>query len=498
MPVIEGGWHTEDFVMRFLILFFLSLVMVSPLRGDTAAGGPAAGGPVGCGMRNVRDYGATGDGKTPDTAAIQRAIDAGGIVHFPAGTYLSGTIYLKSGGGLDLAPGALLLASTDPGDYNASDFCPQNRPDSPAGPPRPMDWVSGAHLIVALEQRDVVIRGGGTISGNQDAFGPIAVEDPAGRLTTPMPWRPGELIWFCESDRVTIQNVNLIDAPFWTCLIQGCNEVLIDNIRLSMNVWTRNGDGITIDSSRNVAVSNCVIRSGDDCLVIKADHRRLKRRQACENVVVSNCVLESTCYGVRVGVGNGVMRNVRVDNVVARCRIAAYIGLDWGLVKEIENITFTNFTVNAETAIMIDKSRNQLKRDPRDVVIRDIVFRNFRGSAARVAAVTPNVPVRNIVIDNVDIRLRQLDRSLCPYRELPAWRAPVELFRVDGVRLSNIRIDWADPYKTFYSSFYTEQCSGMRIDDCDFGGRSEWGAPGGYPPPTAGEKEYQQKWVQLY
>ena len=64
-------------------------------------------------MRNVRDFGAVGDGKTLDTAAIQKALDAGGIVHFPAGTYLTGTIYLRSNGGLDLAPGATILGSPD-------------------------------------------------------------------------------------------------------------------------------------------------------------------------------------------------------------------------------------------------------------------------------------------------------------------------------------------------------------------------------------------------
>lgn len=64
-------------------------------------------------MQNVLDFGAKGDGKTLDTAAIQAAIDAGGEVYFPEGTYLSGTLYLKSGGGLNLAAGAVLRASHD-------------------------------------------------------------------------------------------------------------------------------------------------------------------------------------------------------------------------------------------------------------------------------------------------------------------------------------------------------------------------------------------------
>ena len=78
-------------------------------------------------MRNIRDYGAVGDGIRLDTKAIQTAIDAGGMVYLPAGTYRTGTLYLKSNGGLHLAPGAVLVASHHRQDYNADDFCPQNR-----------------------------------------------------------------------------------------------------------------------------------------------------------------------------------------------------------------------------------------------------------------------------------------------------------------------------------------------------------------------------------
>ena len=67
---------------------------------------------------DVKEFGAVGDGVTKDTQAIQAALDAGGLVFFPPGTYLSGTLHLRSGGGLLLSPGATLLASPDPEDYN--------------------------------------------------------------------------------------------------------------------------------------------------------------------------------------------------------------------------------------------------------------------------------------------------------------------------------------------------------------------------------------------
>ena len=77
-------------------------------------------------MHNVRDFGAVGDGSTRDTAAIQRALDAGGMVCLPPGEYLTGTLYLRSHGGLELSPGAVLRGSPDPADYDEN-CCVQNR-----------------------------------------------------------------------------------------------------------------------------------------------------------------------------------------------------------------------------------------------------------------------------------------------------------------------------------------------------------------------------------
>lgn len=62
-----------------------------------------------------------------DTKAIQSAIDDGGMVYIPKGICKTGTLYLKSNGGLHLAAGAVLIGSHERSDYNADDFCPQNR-----------------------------------------------------------------------------------------------------------------------------------------------------------------------------------------------------------------------------------------------------------------------------------------------------------------------------------------------------------------------------------
>ena len=109
-------------------------------------------------MRNVRDYGTAGDGVALDTKAIQTAIDQGGMVYIPDGIYRIGTLYLKSNGGLHLASGAVLVASHEREDYNEDDFCSQNRVFA-------SEYVTGAHLICAVEQENIVIEGHGTIDG---------------------------------------------------------------------------------------------------------------------------------------------------------------------------------------------------------------------------------------------------------------------------------------------------------------------------------------------
>ena len=77
-------------------------------------------------MVDVKNFGATGDGLLAETAVIQNALDTGKIVHFPTGVYRTGTLYLRSGGGIHLDPDAIILGSTDPADYNANDFDPRN------------------------------------------------------------------------------------------------------------------------------------------------------------------------------------------------------------------------------------------------------------------------------------------------------------------------------------------------------------------------------------
>ena len=164
---------------------------------------------------DVRSFGAAGDGKTIDTLPLQRAIDAcheqgGGAVYVPAGTYLTGTLYLKSHVTLHLSAGATLMGSTRREDYNADDVFPEN-------PVFTTENATGAHLIIAYREQNVAIVGEGTIDGSSAAFfeplPPEEVTTSYRRKTRNFPirdWRPGQMVFFCLCRDVAVRDVALL------------------------------------------------------------------------------------------------------------------------------------------------------------------------------------------------------------------------------------------------------------------------------------------------
>ena len=265
-------------------------------------------------MRNVLNYGAKGDGKTKDTAAIQAAVNAGGMVYFPPGTYLSGSIYLKSHSGLHLAPGAVLLMSPDMEDFNKADFVPWNYKT-------PSEYSQGKHLLIAVEKEDITICGGGTIHGNDMAF--MNPDDPIKELMVGIYnvkpcGKPGQMLYFCLSRNITIRDVNIEHSSYWHCFLHGCTDVLISKVRIRGDHKVNTNDGIDIDCCKNVIVSECIIDTADDAIAIRGNSKRLQdRAQKCENILVSNCILNASyACAVRVGVGDGEIRNCILDNII--------------------------------------------------------------------------------------------------------------------------------------------------------------------------------------
>lgn len=309
-------------------------------------------------MKNVREFGAVGDGKTLDTQAIQRAIDAGGTVYIPEGTYLTGTLYLKSNGGLYLASGARLCACHDRSAYNAADFCPQNQV-------WPAESMAGTHLIVAVEQENVFIAGFGVIDGDSHYWVNEQYRESYCEFWGHPPLsanRPAQMIFFAECKNVRVENVTLRQAPFWHLFFHGCTEVFVRGITVygERRQWVN--DGIDIDCCSNVTVSDCIIDTGDDGITLRANGRPLTRKSGiCEHVVVSNCVISSYLdYGIRVGVGDGLIRDCSFSNLIIRNSLMG-IGMTNRFLPEgdcvsIENISFSDISIEAKCALELKLS----------------------------------------------------------------------------------------------------------------------------------------------
>ena len=382
----------------------LMSLLLTPMAAFSLAAGalaPLSSGqsPAARAVLDVKAFGAKGDGVTKDTEAIQKAMDAaaaegGGIVRIGSGTYLSGTIFMKSGVELRLEKGATIKGSPDREDYCAADAYPQNYESK-------FDNASGGHLLVAAGCRNVSVRGPGTIDGNSSAFLVDAngVQHKGGKMG--VPWRPGQMMHFVDCDGVVIDGANIVNSPYWSCFILNSRNVTVRDcvIRTERKrFFTWNGDGLDIDRCSNVHVSGCDIDTFDDSVTLRAScASRLASPQDCSEVTVTRCRLSSSCNAVRVGVGEGVVRNCSLSRLnisntrKAICLVSSYSAGSRG--TDIHDIRFSDIDVDCDQLVDIGY------RHAKDTEIRDVSFRDVRGRARRPDTIReePDRPFRNIV-----------------------------------------------------------------------------------------------------
>ncbi len=241
----------------------------------------------------ARDFGALANGTARDTKALQAAIDAcaaagGGTVTLTAGTYLSGTLLLRSQVTLHLEAGATLLGSKTLEDYPPT--VPARRSYT--------DNYTERSLIYGENLERVSITGAGRIDGQGAAFkGPYKV-------------RP-YLLRLIDCRGVAVRQVTLQNPAMWTQHYLACDDLLLDGLTVRSQV-NLNNDGMDIDGCQNVRIANCDIRSGDDAIVLKSTLDR-----SCRNVAISNCLLSSDCNAFKLGTeSNGGFENITLSNCV--------------------------------------------------------------------------------------------------------------------------------------------------------------------------------------
>ncbi|MEO7765779.1 MAG: glycosyl hydrolase family 28 protein, partial [Ferruginibacter sp.] len=199
----------------------------------------------------VTEFGAVGDGKTDDAIAIQKAIDAceasgGGRVMIPAPlTFMAGPFVLKSNIEFHVQAGARVLANPNEKIYTKSAFR-QN-------PGEGTLWISGENV------NNLTISGSGEIDGNGISFMGAELEDSYElkpfQILDPRP----HVFTIVGGKNIRIKDIHIGNSAYWTIHLIGCNDVVISGITLLNSLKVRNSDGIDLDHSKNVRISDCYI-----------------------------------------------------------------------------------------------------------------------------------------------------------------------------------------------------------------------------------------------
>lgn len=419
---------------------------------------------------NVRDYGAKGDGKTLDSPAIDKAIEAcvkqgGGKVVLPAGTYLSGSIHMKSNVELHLQSGCVILAAPQSmGAYDKSETF---------GFP---EYQDGGHtyfhnsLIWAEGQENISITGHGMIDGlgltKKDT-------EKGGKVQGGSIGAGDKAIAFKQCKNILIRDVTIYRGGHFAIIVTGCERGTIDNVTIDTN-----RDGIDIDCCKYITLTNCKVNTpNDDAIVLKSSYA-LKRAVPCEHILVTNCIvtgyklgtfLDGTyvpekvnwvCGRIKLGTeSNGGYRDITISNCTCMYSSGlAFEEVDQGLM---DNIVVTNIALNHVHHYPIYITTGCRNRGPKEVtepsrgqniMISNVQALDCDSLAGIIITGMENAPLKNISLSNIFVEYRgggTADMAQKKYREQgtnypePRWAGPTPSYglfarHIDGLKLRDI------------------------------------------------------------
>jgi polygalacturonase len=489
----------------------------------------AASQPIAAKTCDITAFGAKPGEGAVNTASINKAIQecsgsGGGTVLIPAGTWYSGTIRLLSHVNLHLEAGAVLKGSANLDDYK--------------------DGEATRGLIYARDATNISITGTGAIDGNGSHFmdfsrahlssdfvrsstrqgqdymkegfdfsdGPVGYDD-----------RPGMMIVLLHSENIQIHGVRMMDSPSWTMRLGECDDVAIRGITIVNNLLIPNSDGIHCTTSRNVRISDCDVRAGDDAIIVtgfgneinvhgesdptgqQQSPRYGNKTGYAENVTVTNSVLQSRSAGIRVGYGQHPIRNCVFSDLViydSNRGIGVFARDD----ADIENILFSNITIqnrlhsghwwgNGEPIHVSTITRNEGEEsgDVRNVRFSNILIDSESGIVVwgeREASIQ-NLEFNDVRLKigasalageyggNFDLRpSADLSKSIFIH-DIPGLFAR----NVKGLQIRGFQLIWTGVADYHSNGIQTDGVSGLLIDE-----RSEFSAA-----PGSGKKRLLEK-----
>lgn len=446
------------------------------------------------------NYGAAGDGSANDASAIQAAIDActaagGGQVVLQGGkTYYSSSIILKQNVDLHLEQGALLKAHSDISTY----FHPNgveagNASVSGASAvDRPVTLKPSYAFIYAKDADCFSITGQGAIDGNVYAFMKRVSPYYFNGDFYPRP----TMVYVEHCNHISFTGVTMQNSPFWTLHPAGCDDVLIQGIRVLNPLDCTNSDGIDPDHSSNVRILGCHVTCADDAICLKSSAGNMEYGP-CKNIIISGCTLTSTSAALKIGTeGTGDFENVIVDNcIISDSNRGISIQIRDG--GNVRNVSFSNIIIEtrrfadcwwgtAEPIVVTTHSRHEGVPSGH---ISQLRFSNITCDSENGVFLSGSDGnyIEDVLFEKVQLTLRaksKWPRGLYDLRPgfgqgIEQIKSPGFLFRrADGVTLRDCRVRFeGSDLSDFAQAVCARECSGVALENFTSAASSpEWEA----------------------